>query len=39
MDTYKVTTHGIYSSHMAEAGKGSNSAYDVSNATVRTHAV
>lgn len=39
MDTYKVTTHGIYSSHMADAGKGENSAYDVSNATVRTHAV
>lgn len=39
MDTYKVTTHGIYSSHMADAGKGSNNAYDVSNATVRTHAV
>ncbi|MEM6656949.1 MAG: ring-hydroxylating oxygenase subunit alpha [Pseudomonadota bacterium] len=39
MDTYKVTTYGIYSSHMAEAGKVGNSAYDVSNATVRTHAV
>ncbi|MEM7076607.1 MAG: ring-hydroxylating oxygenase subunit alpha [Pseudomonadota bacterium] len=39
MDTYKVTTHGIYSSHMADAGQGTNSAYDVSNATVRTHAV
>ena len=39
MDTYKVTTHGIYSSHMADAGKGNNAAYDVSNATVRTHAV
>ncbi len=39
MDTYKVTTHGIYSSHMADAGKNANSAYDVSNATVRTHAV
>ncbi|WP_299847954.1 ring-hydroxylating oxygenase subunit alpha [uncultured Roseovarius sp.] len=39
MDTYKVTTYDIYSSHMAEAGKGTNSAYDVSNATVRTHAV
>ncbi len=39
MDTYKVTTHGIYSSHMADAGKGANSAYDVSNADVRTHAV
>lgn len=39
MDTYKVTTHGIYSSHMADAGKSTNSAYSVENATVRTHAV
>lgn len=39
MDTYEVTTHGIYSSHMAEAGKGENSAYAVDNATVREHAV
>lgn len=39
MDTYKVTTHGIYSSHMADAGNAPNTAYDVSNATVRTHAV
>ena len=39
MDTYKVTTYGIYSSHMAEAGQNANSAYDVSNATVKTHAV
>jgi len=39
MDTYKVTTHGIYSSHMADAGTSENAAYDVSNATVRTHAV
>lgn len=39
MDTYKVTTYGIYSSHMADAGKTANSAYDVSNATVKTHAV
>ena len=39
MDTYKVATHGIYSSHMADAGNSANSAYDVSNATVRTHAV
>ena len=39
MDTYRVTTHGIYSSHMAEAGKGANSAYSVDNATVREHAV
>ncbi|MDF3933663.1 aromatic ring-hydroxylating oxygenase subunit alpha [Pseudomonas citronellolis] len=39
MDTYKVQTHGIYSSHMAEAGNGQNSAYDTSQAKVRTHAV
>lgn len=39
MDTYKVTTYGIYSSHMADAGKTANSAYDVSNAEVKTHAV
>ncbi len=39
MDTYRVTTHGIYSSHMAEAGKNENSAYDVSSATVTDHAV
>ncbi|MEM6618677.1 MAG: ring-hydroxylating oxygenase subunit alpha [Pseudomonadota bacterium] len=39
MDTYKVTTHGIYSSHMADAGQNANSAYDTSNAAVRTHAV
>lgn len=39
MDTYKVTTYGIYSSHMAEAGNSPNAAYDVSNATVKTHAV
>jgi choline monooxygenase len=39
MKTYKVTTHGIYSSHMAEAGQQANSAYDTSKAKVRTHAV
>ena len=39
MDTYEVTTHGIYSSHMAEAGKSDNTAYDVSEATVTDHAV
>lgn len=39
MDTYKVTTYGIYSSHMADAGKTANTAYDTSNATVKTHAV
>ena len=39
MDTYKVTTHGVYSSHMAEAGTTENTAYDVSEATVTDHAV
>ena len=39
MDTYKVTTHGIYSSHMADAGNNPNGAYDVSAAEVKTHAV
>jgi len=39
MDTYKVTTHGIYSSHMAEAGKSANNAYSVDGATVKDHAV
>lgn len=39
MDSYEVTTHGIYSSHMAEAGRSDNTAYDVSDATVTDHAV
>lgn len=39
MDTYEVKTHGIWSSHFAEAGKHENSAYDVSGATVNQHAV
>ncbi len=39
MDTYNVTTHGIWSSHMAEAGKEVNSAYSVLDATVKDHAV
>ena len=39
MDTYKVTTHGIYSSHMADAGNTPNSAYNVADASVKTHAV
>ena len=39
MDTYKVTTHGIWSSHMAEAGKTANAAYSVEGATVTDHAV
>jgi phenylpropionate dioxygenase-like ring-hydroxylating dioxygenase large terminal subunit len=39
MDTYIVKTYGIWSSHFAEAGKSANAAYDVSEATVRDHAV
>ncbi|WP_431921937.1 aromatic ring-hydroxylating oxygenase subunit alpha [Nonomuraea jabiensis] len=39
MDTYEVRTHGIWSSHFAEAGKHENSAYDVSGASVTQHAV
>ena len=39
MDTYKVKTHGIYSSHMAKAGRGDNKAYTVENAGVTDHAV
>ncbi|MED7924578.1 ring-hydroxylating oxygenase subunit alpha [Nonomuraea sp. LP-02] len=39
MSTYKVTTYGIHSSHMASAGTSANSAYDVSGATVTEHAV
>lgn len=39
MDTYEVRTHGIWSSHFAEAGKGENPAYDVAGASVTQHAV
>ncbi|MBX2883252.1 MAG: ring-hydroxylating oxygenase subunit alpha [Granulosicoccus sp.] len=39
MSTYKVTTHGIYSSHMAEAGKTDNQAYAITDASVQDHAV
>jgi phenylpropionate dioxygenase-like ring-hydroxylating dioxygenase large terminal subunit len=39
MDTYEVRTHGIWSSHFAEAGKQENAAYDVSGASVTQHAV
>lgn len=39
MDTYEVRTHGIWSSHFAEAGTHENTAYDVSGAVVRKHAV
>ncbi|MDH3636166.1 MAG: ring-hydroxylating oxygenase subunit alpha [Gammaproteobacteria bacterium] len=39
MDTYQVKTHGIYSSHMAKARLGENSAYNIADATVTDHAV
>lgn len=39
MDTYEVKTHGIWSSHFAEAGKDDNPAYDVTGASVTQHAV
>lgn len=39
MDSYKVTTHGIYSSHMAKAGRTDNTAYGVEGASVTDHAV
>jgi len=39
MDTYKVKTHGIYSSHMAKARTGENMAYSIAKATVTDHAV
>ncbi|MDA8021446.1 MAG: ring-hydroxylating oxygenase subunit alpha [Gammaproteobacteria bacterium] len=39
MDTYKVKTHGIYSSHMAKAGRSANNAYGVDDAQVTDHAV
>ena len=39
MSTYEVRTPGIWSSHFAEAGKNSNTAYEVAGATVRQHAV
>ncbi|MCP4766162.1 MAG: Rieske 2Fe-2S domain-containing protein [Gammaproteobacteria bacterium] len=39
MDTYKVKTHGIYSSHMAKARTGDNSAYNIEGASVNDHAV
>ncbi len=37
MSTYRITTHGIYSSQTAEAGRSTNTAYDVADATVRIH--
>ena len=39
METYKVTTHGIWSSHMARAGRQENRAYGVGEASVTDHAV
>ena len=39
MDTYKVATHGIWSSHMARAGRQQNQAYGVTGASVTDHAV
>jgi len=39
MDTYTVKTHGLYSSHMAKAGRSGNTAYGVEGATVTDHAV
>ncbi|MGY1433656.1 aromatic ring-hydroxylating oxygenase subunit alpha [Streptomyces reniochalinae] len=39
MNTYDVRTHGIWSSHFADAGKSENTAYDVSGATVTEHSV
>jgi len=39
MDTYKVKTHGIYSSHMAKAGRSNNTAYSIEDASVTDHAV
>lgn len=38
-DTYKVTTRGIYSSHMAKGSKSKNTAYSVEGATVDDHSV
>jgi len=37
--TYKVTTHGIYSSHMAKGSMTNNTAYSTEGATVDDHAV
>ncbi len=39
MDSYQITTHNIYSSHMAKAGLTANNAYSVDNASVTDHAV
>ena len=36
---FKVRTHGIWSSHFAEAGKAANTSYDVAGATIKKHPV
>jgi choline monooxygenase len=39
MQTYKVKTQGIYSSHMAKAKRTDNAAYSIDDAAVTDHAV
>ena len=39
MNTYRVKTHNIYSSHMAKAKTVDNHAYNIENASVTDHAV
>ena len=39
IDHYKVTTHGIYSSHMSKLKSDANSAYSAEGASVTDHAV
>ncbi len=39
MKTYQVTTHALYSSHMAKANKADNDAYNIESASVTDHAV
>jgi choline monooxygenase len=39
MQTYKVKTHGIYSSHLAKAKLTGNAAYNIDDAAVIDHAV
>ncbi|HIG36482.1 MAG TPA: aromatic ring-hydroxylating dioxygenase subunit alpha [Oceanospirillaceae bacterium] len=39
MQTYKVKTHGIYSSHLAKAKLTGNAAYNIDDAAVTDHAV
>lgn len=39
LDSYKVVTHAIYSSHCAKAGNLQNTAYKIDDASVTDHAV